>query len=33
LSWFDLAKAVKGRGHDLEAILYKLASIDPDEIE
>lgn len=33
LSWFDLAKAVKGRGHDLEAILYRLASVDPDDIE
>ena len=33
LSWFDLAKAAKSRGHNLEAVLYKLASIDPDEID
>ena len=33
MDWFDLAKAVKQRGHDLKCILFKLTKVDPGETQ
>jgi hypothetical protein len=33
MDWFDLAKAVKQRGHDLKGILFKLTKVDPEDTQ